>query len=111
MRIGICTFYLMISDSQSLKDKRQVLKSLKDKMRNKFNISIAEVEAQNHHRQKKIRNKGFKEPRIRGAKGLSEKLENQRCLMKGSESPRQASLESSNPEPRTLYIKKSVHEK
>ncbi|MBC8235200.1 DUF503 domain-containing protein [bacterium] len=51
MRIGICTFYLMIPDSQSLKDKRQVLKSLKDQMRNKFNVSIAEVDAQNHHRQ------------------------------------------------------------
>jgi uncharacterized protein YlxP (DUF503 family) len=41
----------MISDSQSLKDKRQVLKSLKDQMRNQFNISVAEVDAQNHHRQ------------------------------------------------------------
>ena len=51
MRIGICTFYLMISDSQSLKEKRQVLKSLKDQTKNKFNVSVAEVNAQNHHRQ------------------------------------------------------------
>jgi uncharacterized protein YlxP (DUF503 family) len=41
----------MISDSHSLKEKRQVLKSLKDQMRNKFNISVAEIDAQNHHRQ------------------------------------------------------------
>ena len=51
MRIGICTFYLMISDCQSLKEKRQVLKSLKDQTKNKFNVSVAEVNAQNHHRQ------------------------------------------------------------
>jgi len=41
----------MISESQSLKDKRQVLKSLKDQMRHKFNVSVAEVDAQNHHHQ------------------------------------------------------------
>ncbi len=41
----------MISDCQSLKEKRQVLKSLKDQTKNKFNVSIAEVDAQNHHRQ------------------------------------------------------------
>ena len=54
MRIGICTLYLTIPDSQSLKEKRQVLKSLKDQIRNKFNVSIAEVEAQNHRRQAKL---------------------------------------------------------
>ena len=41
----------MISDCQSLKEKRQVLKSLKDQTKNKFNVSVAEVNAQNHHRQ------------------------------------------------------------
>ena len=54
MRIGICTLYLTIPDSQSLKEKRQVLKSLKDQIRNKFNVSIAEVEMQNHRRQAQL---------------------------------------------------------
>jgi uncharacterized protein YlxP (DUF503 family) len=54
MRIGICLLYLTISDSQSLKEKRQVLKSLKDQIRNRFNVSIAEVAAQNHRRQAQL---------------------------------------------------------
>jgi hypothetical protein len=37
---------LFIPGSLSLKDKRQVLQSLKDRLRDKFNLSVAEVEAQ-----------------------------------------------------------------
>ncbi len=44
MRVGICTIELHIPDANSLKGKRQVLKSLKDKIRLKFNVSIAEVD-------------------------------------------------------------------
>mgnify|MGYP002837559702 CR=1 FL=1 len=35
---------LHLPESQSLKDKRQVVKSLKDRVRNRFNVSIAEVD-------------------------------------------------------------------
>jgi len=41
----------MVPESHSLKEKRQAIKSLKDQMRNKFNVSVAEVDTQNHHRQ------------------------------------------------------------
>jgi len=41
------TFY--ISCATSLKDKRQVRRSLIDKVRNKFNVSIAEVDTQDMH--------------------------------------------------------------
>ena len=44
--IGLCTIELFIADSQSLKDKRQVLLSLKDRLRQKFNLSVAEIEDQ-----------------------------------------------------------------
>ena len=44
--VGLCTVELFISDSQSLKDKRQVLLSLKDRLRDKFNLSVAEVDGQ-----------------------------------------------------------------
>jgi uncharacterized protein len=44
--VGLCTIELFIADSQSLKDKRQVLLSLKDRLRKKFNLSVAEVDAQ-----------------------------------------------------------------
>ncbi len=35
-----------IPDAQSLKDKRQVLRSLKDKLRRDFNVAVAELEHQ-----------------------------------------------------------------
>jgi len=44
--VGICTVELFIPGSQSLKDKRQVLLSLKDRLREKFNLSVAEVDGQ-----------------------------------------------------------------
>lgn len=44
MIVGVCTVELFIADSQSLKDKRQVVLSLKDRLREKFNLSVAEVD-------------------------------------------------------------------
>jgi len=41
--VGICTLDVQIPDSQSLKRKRQVIRSLKAQVRNAFNVSIAEV--------------------------------------------------------------------
>lgn len=46
MVVGLCTVELFISESQSLKDKRQVLHSLKDRLHGKFNLSVAEVDGQ-----------------------------------------------------------------
>ncbi len=44
--VGLCTIELFIPDSQSLKDKRQVLLSVKDRLHQKFNLSVAEVDGQ-----------------------------------------------------------------
>lgn len=44
--VGLCTIELFIADSQSLKDKRQVLLSIKDRLQQKFNLSVAEVDGQ-----------------------------------------------------------------
>ena len=38
-----CNIELNIGESSSLKDKRRVLKSLKDRLKNNFNLSLAEV--------------------------------------------------------------------
>jgi len=43
MIVGLCTVELFIPDGHSLKAKRQVLLSLKDRLRDKFNVSVAEV--------------------------------------------------------------------
>ena len=44
MHIGVCTLHLRLSENRSLKEKRRVIKSIKDKVRNKFNVSIAEID-------------------------------------------------------------------
>ena len=44
MPIAYLTLELRIEGAHSLKDKRQVLRSMKDRLRNSFNISIAEIE-------------------------------------------------------------------
>ena len=46
MPIGLLTLEIYIPDARSLKDKRQVLRSLKDRLRRKFNIAIAELDHQ-----------------------------------------------------------------
>ena len=43
MNVGICTVSLGIPENMSLKGKRQVLKSITSRVRNKYNVSIAEV--------------------------------------------------------------------
>ncbi|KNF10145.1 hypothetical protein CLPU_1c03100 [Gottschalkia purinilytica] len=44
MIIGACTLELRIYEANSLKDKRQVIKSIIGKVRSRFNISIAEID-------------------------------------------------------------------
>jgi uncharacterized protein len=46
MPVGLLTLELHIPDAQSLKDKRQVLRSLKDKLRRQFNVAVAELDHQ-----------------------------------------------------------------
>jgi uncharacterized protein len=43
MIVGLCTIELYIPNGHSLKSKRQVLMSLKQRVRDKFNVSVAEV--------------------------------------------------------------------
>lgn len=43
MVVGTCRVELRIPHTSSLKGKRQVLRSIKDRVRNRFNVSIAEV--------------------------------------------------------------------
>jgi uncharacterized protein YlxP (DUF503 family) len=41
--VGICTIEMFIPHAQSLKDKRQVVRSLLDRVRGRHNVSVAEV--------------------------------------------------------------------
>jgi uncharacterized protein YlxP (DUF503 family) len=41
--IGVLTLELNLPDSHSLKDKRHTVRSLKDRLRGKFNVAVAEI--------------------------------------------------------------------
>jgi uncharacterized protein len=43
--IGVLTMELHIEAAHSLKEKRHVVKSLKDRLRHRFNVSVAEIDA------------------------------------------------------------------
>ena len=44
MNVGVCRISLRLPENQSLKGKRQVLKSIITRIRNQFNVSVAEVD-------------------------------------------------------------------
>ncbi len=50
MIIGSIEVDLYLGDIFSLKEKRQIVKSIIDKMRNRFNAAVAEVDRQDDHR-------------------------------------------------------------
>ncbi len=54
MVVGILQLEISIPDAMSLKDKRRVVLSLKDKIRHGHNVSIAEVGALDEHRRSVI---------------------------------------------------------
>jgi hypothetical protein len=44
--VGVITLELRLDESHSLKEKRHYVKSLKDRLRTKFNVSVAEIDYQ-----------------------------------------------------------------
>jgi uncharacterized protein len=46
MKVGSLRVRLLLRQARSLKDKRQVVQSIKDRLRHGFNVSVAEVDAQ-----------------------------------------------------------------
>ena len=44
--IGVLTLELRLEESHSLKEKRHVIQSLKDRLRHKFNVAVAEIDYQ-----------------------------------------------------------------
>ena len=46
MPIGLLTLEIYIPEAHSLKEKRQVIRSLKDRLRAHFNVAVAELDGQ-----------------------------------------------------------------
>jgi len=44
MSLGVCTIKLRLPENHSLKDKRKVIKSIVTRVRNRYNVAIAEVD-------------------------------------------------------------------
>jgi uncharacterized protein YlxP (DUF503 family) len=44
--VGILIIEILIRSSESLKEKRFIIKSIKDRLRKKFNVSVAELDYQ-----------------------------------------------------------------
>jgi uncharacterized protein YlxP (DUF503 family) len=44
MNVGVCKITLRLPENLSLKGKRQVVKSITSRVRNQFNVSVAEVD-------------------------------------------------------------------
>ncbi len=44
--VGVLTLEMRLENSHSLKDKRHVVQSLKERLRHKFNVAVAEIEFQ-----------------------------------------------------------------
>ena len=49
MHTGSLQIRLFIREARTLKDKRRVLKSIVDRLRNGFNVAVAEVDARDNH--------------------------------------------------------------
>ena len=45
MNVGVCRIKLRLPENLSLKGKRRVLKSITTRVKNRFNVSIAEVDS------------------------------------------------------------------
>jgi uncharacterized protein YlxP (DUF503 family) len=44
--IGVCSWELALPECRSLKEKRMVVKSLKDRLRSRFSVSVGETDHQ-----------------------------------------------------------------
>ena len=52
--VGVRVFELYIPGCQSLKEKRFAVKSIRERLRNKFNLSVAEIGWQNLHQRSAV---------------------------------------------------------
>lgn len=51
VQVGVLKVHLYVREARSLKDKRRVVKSIKDRLRNRFNVSVCELEGKDNRQQ------------------------------------------------------------
>lgn len=43
MQVGCCSIKFFLHGNRSLKEKRRIIRTIKDRLKNKFNVSVAEI--------------------------------------------------------------------
>ena len=54
MQVGLLELRILVPDAISLKDKRRAIKSIKDRISHRFNVSVAEVGLLDSRRQSEL---------------------------------------------------------
>jgi uncharacterized protein YlxP (DUF503 family) len=80
--IGVLTLELHVEASHSLKDKRHVVKGLKDRLRTRFNVSVAEIDGQESWQRSVVAIATVSSDRIH-AEGLLQAVENEAFAILG----------------------------
>ncbi len=80
--IGVLTLELQIGEAHSLKDKRHVVKSLKDRLRAKFNVAVAEIDFQDTWQHSLVAAVTVSSDRVRAAQVL-QAVENEAASILG----------------------------
>ena len=73
MVVGSLKVRLLVREARTLKDKRQVVRSILDRLRNQFNVSAAEVDALDDYRQVVI-GVAAVGPEVAAVKGVLQKI-------------------------------------
>ena len=81
--IAVLTLELHIEQSHSLKDKRHVVKGLKDRLRRRFNVAVAEIDGQDSWQRSVIAAVTVSSDRTH-AEGLLQAVERDSARMLGS---------------------------
>jgi uncharacterized protein YlxP (DUF503 family) len=82
--IGVLTLELRVEASHSLKDKRHVVKSLKDRLRARFNVSVAEIDGQDSWQRSVIAAAAISGDRVK-AERLLQSVENEAASILGGD--------------------------
>jgi uncharacterized protein len=72
--VGICSFTMYLHEGTSLKEKRMILKSLTQRIKSRYNVSIAEIGAQEKWQRSEIGISCVSNSRIHVEKTLQEVL-------------------------------------
>jgi hypothetical protein len=82
--VGVLTLELRIEGAHSLKDKRNVVRSLKERLRSRFNVSVAEIGSQDTWQHAVVAVAAVSSDRVH-AEGLLEAVEAEAAAILGGD--------------------------